>query len=123
MPVSSATIRGPGAVAVRSTCGSRDRHLAREVAAGHRRLGGDQRARLVLGHRAREDAAEHRARLADVAHERARVDAGDARHAAVEQPVEPAALGARRVLALTASRMIAARAWMRSDSIASALTP
>ena len=78
MPVSSATIRGPGAVAGDDARLAR-RDLAGEVAAGHRRLGRDQRARLVLAHGAREDAAEHRARVADVADERARVDAGDAR--------------------------------------------
>jgi hypothetical protein len=60
---------------------------------------------------------------ADVPHERAGVDAGDRRDAAVAQPVQPAALGAGASSRLPASRMIAARAWMRSDSIPSALTP
>ena len=70
-----------------------------------------------------EDAAEHRARLADVAHERARVDAGDpGEPQSSSQSSQPrSALGASS--ALTASRMIAARAWTRSDSIAAALTP
>ena len=77
-----------------------------------------------LAHLAREDAAAHRARLADVADERARVDAVDARDAVVAQPVEPAGVGARaRRSRLTAARMIAARAWMRSDSMPAALTP
>jgi len=74
-----------------------DRHLAREVAADHARLGGDPLARLGLGHLAGEDAAAHRARLADVADERAGVDAVDARDPVVAQPVEPALVGAGRV--------------------------
>ncbi len=76
------------------------RHDGGEILADHRRLGVDQLARLRLGELAREDAAAHRAGVADVAHERARVDAGDRSDAAVGQPVEPAALGARRVLAV-----------------------
>ena len=55
---------------------------------------------IVLGELVREDAAAHGARVADVAHERARVDAADRLHAAVAQPVQPAALGAGRVLAV-----------------------
>ena len=43
----------------------------------------------------REHAAAHRAGVADVADERARVDAADRRDAAVGQPVQPAALGRR----------------------------
>ena len=50
--------------------------------------------------------------LADVADQRARVDAGDRRDAAVAQPVQPAALGAGASSRLTAARMIAARAWI-----------
>src|SRR3954454_19859898 len=71
----------------------RDRHLAREVAADHARLGGDPLARLGLAHLAGEDAAAHRARLADVAYERAGVDAVDARDSSFAQPVEPALVG------------------------------
>ena len=72
--------------------------LGDQVEPVHRRLRRDQRGRLrgvvALG----EDAAAHRAGVADVAHERPRVDAGDRRHAAVAQPVEPPALGGRAVL-------------------------
>ena len=74
MPVSSATIRGPVAVA-RVDARRGDRHLAGEVAADHARLGVDALARLVRRHVGGEDPAAHRARRADVADERARVDA------------------------------------------------
>ena len=76
------------------------RDHAREVLAGHRRLGGDQSLRLGFADIAGEDATAHRARLTDVTDERARVDACDRGHAAVGQPVEPAALGTRRILAV-----------------------
>ena len=72
----------------------------REVLAGHRRLGRDQSARLLFGDGGREDPAGHRARVADVLHERPRVDARDRRHAAVREPVEPAPLGAGGLLAV-----------------------
>ena len=45
-----------------------------------------------------EDPAAHRARGADVADERAGVDAVDARDPVVAQPAEPALLGAGRVV-------------------------
>src|SRR4051812_14485475 len=61
-------------------------------------LGGDQRPRLGLAHPPGEHAPAHRAGRPDVAHQSARVDAGDRRHAAIGEPVEPAALGAGRVL-------------------------
>ena len=74
-----------------------------------------------LGERRREHAAAHRALVADVAHERARVEVGDRRDPAVGQPVEPARARRRaRPRGRRAARMIAARAWIRSDSIASA---
>ena len=92
--------RDPRAVAVAGSVMAGRRDLAREVEADHRRLGGDPLARLRLAHGGREDAAAHRARAADVAHERARVDAGDRRDAAVAQPVQPAALGVGGVLAV-----------------------
>jgi hypothetical protein len=79
---------------------SRRSDLAREVEAGHGRLGCDPLARLRLAHGGREDAPAHGARGADVAHQRARVDAGDGRHAAVAEPVQPSALGAGVVLAV-----------------------
>ena len=87
-------------VAVAEQDGLARRDLARQVETGHRRLRVDALARLGLGCGAREDAAAHRAGVADVAHQRARVDTGDARDAAVAQPVQPAALRARRVLAV-----------------------
>ena len=84
-----------GAVAVEADrLGGRDR--AGEVGAVHRGLGVDPLARLGLGHLGREDAAAHRAAVADVADEGAGVDAADPGHAAVGEPVEPAALGAWR---------------------------
>ena len=76
------------------------RDLAGQVAAVHSRLGLHQPARLLLRQLRREDAAPHRAPFADVAHQRPRVHAGDGRDPAVDQPVQPAALGARRVLAV-----------------------
>ena len=98
MPVSSATIRGPSP-SPSKIARLGDRHLAGEVAADHARLGVDPLARLApRGIVAGEDPAAHRARVADVADERARVDAGDARDAVVAQPVEPALLGAGRVV-------------------------
>src|SRR4051812_41887095 len=74
--------------------------LARQVEADHRLLALDELARLALAHRAGEDAAAHGAAVAQVPHERARVHAGEAGHAAVGEPVQPPALGARRVLAV-----------------------
>ena len=91
IPVSSATTRGPAASAS-STIGSRGDDLRGEVAALHRGLGVDQLARLALGQLAREDAAAHRAPVADVADERARVDAADPGDALRGEPVEPAGL-------------------------------
>ncbi len=82
--------------------GSGGRDLLRQVGAGHRRLGHHPLARLGLGQLAGEHAAAHRALVADVAHQRAGVDAGERRDAAVRQPGEPAALGVRRVLAVDA---------------------
>ena len=49
-------------------------------------------------------------RVAQVAHQGAGVDAGDRGHAAVLEPVQPAALGPGASSALTAARMITARA-------------
>ena len=76
-----------------------------------------------LGERRREHAAAHRALVADVADERARVEVGDRRDpGSVSQLSHPcSAPGASS--RSTPARMIAARAWMRSDSIASAETP
>ncbi len=73
---------------------------AREVGAGHRGLRGDLRARVSLGDLGREQPPAHRAAIADVTNERARVDAADRRHAAGGEPVEPAALGIGVVLAV-----------------------
>ena len=73
---------------------------AGEVGAVHRGLGGDPLARLGLGRAGREDPAPHRAAVADVADDGAGVDAADPRHAAVGEPVEPAALGGGDVLAV-----------------------
>ncbi len=71
-----------------------------EVGTVHRGLGGDLFARFVLGRAGREDAAAHRAAIADVADDGAGVDAADPRHAAVGEPVEPAALRGGNVLAV-----------------------
>ena len=60
----------------------------------------DELAGLGFGELAGEDAAAHRAAVAQAADERAGVDAGDRGDAAVAQPVEPAALGGGRVLAV-----------------------
>ena len=76
------------------------RHRAGEVGALHRGLGGDPLAGLGDRRRRREDPAAHRAGVADVADERPGVDPGDRRDAAVVEPVEPAALGGRAVLAV-----------------------
>ena len=76
------------------------RHLARQVAPRHRRLGLDPLARLRVGDVGGEDAAAHGALVADVPHERACIYLCDRRDAAVAQPGEPAALGARGVLAV-----------------------
>jgi hypothetical protein len=92
MPVSIGAV----AVAVDAQLGRA--HLADEVAAGHGRLGVDELAGLPLGHRAREHAAAHRARVADVQHEAARVDPGDRRDAVRPQPAQPPALGAGGVV-------------------------
>ena len=73
---------------------------AGEVGAVHRGLGGDPLARLGLRRLGREDPAAHRAAVADVADQGAGVDAADRRHAAVAEPVEPAALGGGDVLAV-----------------------
>ena len=97
-PVSIMAIRGPGPALEHLQLGRR--HLPGQVAAVHRRLGRDQLARLGLRDAGREDPAAHRPEVADVAHQRARVDAGDRRDPAVVQPGQPAALGARRVLAV-----------------------
>ena len=108
MPVSSATIRGPSPPPCEHRA-ARRRDLAREVAADHARLGGDALARLGLGHVGGEDPAAHRARVADVAHERARVDARDrpGRRSRASQSSQPcSAPGASSALA--AARMIAA---------------
>src|SRR5262249_31957392 len=97
-----------------------DRDLAREVAAHHARLGGDALSRLRLRQLAVEDPAAHRALRADVPHERARVDAGDARDPVRLEPAQPARL--RRSWA-RALRMPAPAAWMRPASIAASDTP
>jgi hypothetical protein len=57
--------------------------LARQVLAGHRRLGLDQLACIALADVSFEHPAAHRPGVADVAHERARVHAGDCPHPAV----------------------------------------
>ena len=75
-------------------------HLAREVAPGHRGLGLDALASRALRHVGAEHPAAHRALVADVAHQGARVHARERRHAAVGEPREPAALGAGTVLAV-----------------------
>ena len=73
---------------------------AREVGALHRGLGGDPLARLGLAGLGGEDPAPHRAAVADVAHERPRVDAGDRRtpQSASQSSQPPSAVG--RVLAV-----------------------
>ena len=87
---------------VRSVAVDLDRRVGRdlggEVGAGHRGLCRDQLACIVLRGLGAEDAAAHRAGVADMADERARVDAGDGGDAAVAKPVEPAALGGGGVL-------------------------
>jgi hypothetical protein len=77
-------------------------HFSGEVAAAHRRLGGDQLPRPSFGDRRREEAALHRALVADVTDECAGVEVGDPRDPAVDQPREPTALGAGCVLAVDA---------------------
>ena len=100
MPVSIAAIRGPSLRRRgRSTAlaGVTSRARSRPAIGGSAAI--SSRA-CASAHAGREDAAAHRARVADVADERAGVDAGDRRDAAVAQPVQPAALGAGRVLAV-----------------------
>ena len=81
----------------RASTGSVGRHRPGEVRArpstARRRY---DRARLGLDRLRREDPASHRPAVADVADERPRVDPADRRHAAVGEPVEPAALGRRQ---------------------------
>ena len=88
----------PGAIAVVGRFAGR--HHGREILPIHRRLGLDHRPRLGLREVRGEDPPAHRALLADVAHELARIHAGDRRHAAILQPIQPAALGLGRVLAV-----------------------
>ena len=95
MPVSSATTCGPSPSI---STGASGRDLGGEVGAGHRGLCRDQLACVVLRCLGAEDAAPHRARVTDVADERASVYPGDGGNAAVAQPVEPAALGGGGVL-------------------------
>ena len=106
MPVSIAAIRRPPPSPVDARLARR--HLAREVAPA---IDGSARDRARAPRprpSRREDAAAHRAGVADVADERARVDAGDRRDAAsASQSSQPrSAPGASS--RLTASRMIAA---------------
>ena len=100
-PAAGSPVRMPGVPAGRRVPGRLEhdrlgrRHRAGEVTAGHRRLGGDQLTRPRLRHgRGIEDPPGHRARIANVAHQRARVDAGDRGDAAVGQPLTPPGLGA-----------------------------
>jgi hypothetical protein len=97
MPVSSATIRGPepspsktrGAAIVTSRARSRPIMLGSAA----------MRSRASeTGTPAGEDPAAHAARGPDVADERARVHAVDARDAVLAQPAQPALLGAGRVV-------------------------
>ena len=97
IPVSMPTTCGPSP-SKRTASGGR--HLAGEVGARHRGLGGDPLARLGLGDRGREDAAAHRPAVAQVADQGAGVDAADPRRAGHVEPVEPAALGGGGVLAV-----------------------
>ena len=71
------TVRARSAPSIEGSAATRSRASASGVAGG-------------------EDAAAHRAAVADVADQGAGVDAADPRHAAVVEPVEPAALGAWR---------------------------
>ena len=73
---------------------------ASQVGTVHRGLGADHRSRLGLGDLAGEDAAPHRASVADMADQRSGIDAADPGNPAVREPVEPAALGGRDVLAV-----------------------
>ncbi len=99
MPVSIATTRGPGLSGSRmiGSAGVTSQARSRPAIGGSASISA---ARVGLVQRRREHAAAHRALVADVAHQRARVDSRDRRDAAVAQPREPAALGAGRVLAV-----------------------
>ena len=95
IPVSMPTTCGPSPGELDGLAGS-DR--PRQVRPQHRRLGLHPLARLGLCELGGEDPAAHRPAVADVAHQRPRVDPADRRHPAVTQPVEPAALGVGGVL-------------------------
>ena len=71
-------------------------HRVRERAAGHRRLGREQRAGLGLGAPVADGHREHRAAIAQVSHERARVDLGERDDALLAQPVQQTAASGRR---------------------------
>ena len=75
-------------------------HGPREVRAGHGRLGVHRFRASRRAELGREDPAPHRARVADVAHQLAGVDAADRGHAGVAQPIEPPALGVGGILAV-----------------------
>src|SRR5215218_3904543 len=85
------------------------RHGAREVGAGHRRLRVDTRPGVGLRGLGREDPAPHRAAIAGTPQ-------------AASQSSQPPSASAQSS-PFFASRMITARAWGRSDSMAPALTP
>ncbi len=111
----------PSPVAVLGHLGGAD--LLHEVLAGHVRLGVDDRAGLRFADRGREDAAAHRALVTQVLDQCAGVELVDGHDAAVAQPVEPAALGGRGILAVGRGTHDHATRPDPSDSIASWLTP
>ena len=74
-------------------------HLAGQQPARHRRLGGEQRERLLAADALAAGHAEHRAAVAQVAHERARVEARERDDAGAAQPVEQALATVRLVVA------------------------
>ena len=100
MPVSIAITRGPSPSRISGSAGVTSRARSAPVIDGS----AITRSRACLGHVGGEDPAAHRTLVADMADERARVDAGQRRDAAVGQPGEPAALGVRGVLAVDRPR-------------------
>ena len=100
--------RGLGAVVehdhVAARIGRRDaRELARDLAGeqppGHRRLRPQQLERLRPAHALTAGDGQHRAAIAQVAHERARVEARERHDPARAQPVEQTLAPVRRVVA------------------------
>ncbi len=78
-------------------------HLLHQILAGHRWLGVDDRAGLRFADVDREDAAAHRALIAQVLHEGTGIDLVDRHNAAIAEPVEPPTLSGGRILTVGGS--------------------